>query len=153
MKKKIHNKESKGKNTKVKSQTTQSNKKNKELVVSSNKESKKKINLKKYFTKVNITYFILFLLDIILVIYSARKNIVNYVVISDQEVFVGKIRYLLLGRNYINLIIIGFFYIYTCLINRFFLQRKNTKKFLLWLFLILIILNLLLFFFFTKKVY
>ena len=112
-----------------------------------------KIDLKAICTKVNITYFILFLLDIILVIYLARQNIVNYVVVMDQEIFVSDTRYLLWGRNYINLLIIVFFYIYICLMNKFFLRRKNTKKFLIWLFIILVFLNALLFILFTKRVY
>ena len=146
-----------------KSQKTQVVKKNKESV--SLKEGKEnlnnkgvklvstKINFKELLTKNNITYFILFLLDVILVVYSARKNVVNYVVISEQEFFVSKTKYLLWGRNYINLFIIGFFYIYICLVNKFFLRRKNTKKFLVWLLAILVFLNGLLFFLFTKKVY
>lgn len=129
-------------------QTTQV-KKNRKKVVSENK----KIDLRKYFTKVNITYFILLLLDIILVVYSARRNIVNYVVVLDEEIFVSKTRYLLCGRNYVNLVIIVFFYIYICLINKFFLQKKNTKRFLFGLFIGLVILNLLLFALFTKRVY
>ena len=39
------------------------------------------------------------------------------------------------GRNYVNLVIIVFFYIYICLINKFFLQKKNTKRFLFGLFI------------------
>lgn len=117
------------------------------------KNNEKLDKICRFFTKVNVTYFILFLLDIILVIYSARKNIVNYVTVSDQDIFVSKTRYLFLGRNYINLIIISFFYLYTCLMNRFFLQRKNTKKFLGLLFIILVVLNLTLFFLFTKRIY
>lgn len=109
--------------------------------------------IKKLFTKVNITYIILFLCDIILVIYSARKNIVNYVMILDQDVFVSKTKYLLVGRNYINLFIIGFFYIYICLVNRFFLHRRNTKKFLISVFFLVVFFNIILFFLFTKRVY
>jgi len=129
-------------------QTTQLKKKNK-LVIN----DKKKIDFKKYLTKVNITYFMLFILDIILVIYFARKNVVNYVVISDVEIFVSKTRYLLWGRNYVNLIVIAFFYVYICLINKFFLHQKNTKKFLIWLLVILVVLNVLLFVLFTKRIY
>ena len=107
----------------------------------------------KYLTKVNVTYASLLLIDIILVIYLARQNIVNYVVISDIEVFVSKTKYLLWGRNYVNLIVIPFIYIYTCLINKFFLKRKNTKKYLILLLIGITILNCLLFIIFTKKVY
>lgn len=116
-------------------------------------EVPKRVDLKKYLTKGNITYFILAVLDIIFVIYMARKNVVNYVVILDEEIFVSKTKYLLFGRNYINLVIIAFFYIYTCLVTKFFLKKKITKKFLLWLFVILFVINILLFFIFTKKVY
>ena len=117
------------------------------------KENKKKRSWKNLFTKKNITFFILFLLDILLVIYSANKNIVNYVTISNQDIFVSKTKYLLWGRNYINIIITAFFYLYICLINRFFLNRKNTKKFLIWLLVILVLLNMVLFCIFTKRIY
>ena len=113
----------------------------------------KKFVLRKYLTKINITYFFVFLVDIIMVVLMARRNVVNYVSIFDEEIFVSKTRYLLFGRNYINLVIIAFFYIYTCLINKFFLKLKNSKKFLISLFIILVLVNMLLFFLFTKKVY
>lgn len=103
--------------------------------------------------KIYVTYFILFLLDIILVIYSARKNIVNYVNVINEDVIIGKTRYLFLGRNYINLIITCFFYLYFCLINRFLLKQKYNKKFLWWLLVVLIAVNFILFFIFTKRVY
>ena len=125
-------------------------KKKEKKLISSNKN---KINLRKYLTKVNITYFILLVIDAVLVVCLARKNIVNYVVISDEKFFVSKTRYLLWGRNYVNLIVIAFFYIYTCLINKFFLHRKNSKRFLIWLLFILILLNCMLFVLFTKRVY
>ena len=104
-------------------------------------------------TKVNITYFIFLLVDIVLVIYLARQNIVNYAVLLDEEIFVSKTRYLLWGRNYINVIVIAFFYIYGCILNKFFLKRKNSKKFLIRLLAILLVLNILLFIIFTKRVY
>ena len=115
--------------------------------------SNKKIDIKKYLTKVNITYFVFLLVDIVLVIYLARQNIVNYAVILDKEIFVSKTRYLLWGRNYVNVIVIAFFYIYGCLLNKFFLKRKLSKKFLVGLLAILLILNVLLFIIFTKRVY
>ena len=73
--------------------------------------------------------------------------------VLDQDIFVSKTSYLLFGRNYINLIITIFFYLYICLINRFFLKRKNTKRFLWWLLIGIIFLNLVLFFCFTRKIY
>lgn len=135
--------------TKNEVKTKKVNNKDKKVVTS----EKKRVDWKKIFTKVNITYAILLLLDIVLVIYLARKNIVNYVEVLGVEVFASKTRYLLWGRNYVNLVVIVFFYIYTCLINKFFLKRKNTKKFLILLLAILVILNVFLFVLFTKKIY
>jgi hypothetical protein len=140
-------KENSKKKSVVKDTKPKKNKKD-EIVVDNNK-----FDLKKYLTKDNITYFTLLLFDIVLVIYLARQNIVNYAVVMDEEIFVSKTKYLLWGRNYVNVIVIAFFYVYTCLVNKFFLKKKNTKKFLLWLFGILVIINVLLFVIFTKRVY
>ena len=38
---------------------------------------KEKFEIKKYLTKENIIYFLVALADIIIIIYSARKNIIN----------------------------------------------------------------------------
>lgn len=144
----VSNKEkNKSKKTSRKNQTTQVKKKK----IDNN--SKKKINIKKYLTKVNITYFVFLLVDIVLIIYLARQNVINYAVVLEKEIFVSKTRYLLWGRNYINIIAIAFFYIYGCFLNKFFLKRKLSKNFLVWLLAILLILNVLLFIIFTKKVY
>lgn len=121
-------------------------------------ERQKKTNknssvLKNKLTKKNLIYFILFLIDIILVIYVARKNVVNYVKISDQKIFVSDTKNLLVGRNYVTLVVTGFFYLYFCIIHCFFFHEKNTKKFLVISFFVLLILNCLLFFLFTKRVY
>lgn len=155
--KKVHMKDTDLKQKKNRSQAKKKNNSSKKVVAKQKSNAlnhNKKLDvIKKFATKANVAYFILFLLDIILVIYSARKNIVNYVTIGDQNIFVSKTRYLLLGRNYINLIITGFFYLYTCVINRFLLQKKITKNFLGWLLAVIVILNFLLFFLFTKRVY
>lgn len=130
--------------------------KNKVTKKNNNKNKDNKNNellFSKYFTKVNITYFVFFLIDIILVIYLARGNKVNYVLMLDEEIFLSKTKYLLWGRNYVNVIVTAFFYIYGCLLNKFYLKRKNTKKFLLWLLAILLIVNILLFIIFTKRIY
>lgn len=131
--------------------------KNKSSLKNKKEETNLKYNffkkIKKYLTRVNITYFVLAIIDIILVIYTARSNIVNYVVILDEEIFMSKTKYLLFGRNYVNLVIISFFYIYTLLVSKFYLKNKITLKFLGILFLIIFIINILLFYIFTKKVY
>ena len=93
-------------------------------------QGKKKVNKKKfdifkdkYLTKINITFFIFFLVDILLVIYLARQNVINYAILLDKEIFLSKTKYLLWGRNYVNVIVIVFFYVYGCLLNKFFLSK------------------------------
>lgn len=143
MKKTIDN-NSKTKNTQKKKTSSKQN---------NNNFSKYILKIKKYLTKQNITYFTILLFDIILTIYLARHNMVNYAIVLDEEIFISKTRYLLWGRNYINLITTTFFYIYLLIINKFFLHNKNTKKFLLYSLLIITILNLSIFIIFTKKIY
>ena len=119
-----------------------------------NTEKKKyKLFLSKILTKENIANFLIILFDIILVIYCAFKNKVNYVNIFNQKFFVGETKYLLFGRNYINLIIIGFFFGYFLLMNKFFLKKKITKKFMILSFICLVVINLVLFYIFSKRIY
>lgn len=121
--------------------------------IRTNRVEMKQSWLRKVFSKRNITYLVLLLLDISLVIYVARKNIVNYVEFGGYDLFVGEKKILFLGRNYINVIITVFFYAYFCMMNRFFLKQKNTKRFLFILFFGLVILNGVLFYLFVKRVY
>lgn len=111
------------------------------------------LNLRKRITKKNITYLFLSMADVFLIIYVARKNVVNYADFFGKSIFVGEKRNLFLGRNNISLIVTLFFYLYICLMNRFFLKQKNTKKFLIGLLLFLVILNGVLFYCFTTRVY
>ena len=104
-------------------------------------------------TKQNLVYAILVLVDIILIVYFARRNVVNYVEVIGEEIFISKTRYLLLGRNYIALIVTFFFYVYTLAVQRFFFQRKLTRKYLVGTFFFYLILNVILFYLFTKRIY
>lgn len=108
---------------------------------------------KKVFIKRNIIYFIILVFDIILVIYSARKNRVHYVEILGENIFIGETKTLLVGRNYITLIITVFFSCYVYALNHFFFKGKNTKKFVMGLFFFLLLLNAILFFVFTNRIY
>ena len=95
-------------------------------------KEKKKFNPKNILTKQNITYFILLILDIIIIIYSARHNYANYVSINQEKsIFVGDSKDLLFGKNYITLITTIFFFVYTLLLNKALFHKKNTKKFIL----------------------
>lgn len=118
--------------------------------VSKNKKSNDK---NKLFTKVNIIYLFVFLCDIILVIFCAMRNKVHYVTILHKDIFVGKTKYLIFGRNYVNLIITIFFYLYVLFINKFFLKKKNSLGLMIGLFIGVFVLNIILFFIFSKKIY
>ena len=118
---------------------------------------KSQINIKKrnrvMINKTNVTYFLIGICDIFLVLFCAFKNKVQYTVIFDESFLVGKTRDMIFGKNYINLIITFFFYVYLLLMNRFFLKRRNTKKFLVGSFFAFIIANFVLFYLCTKRVY
>ena len=121
--------------------------------------SKKKTNIKKnevkekkYLTKENIIYAIILLVDIFLVIYTARKNIVNYVTIENKRKYIGKKYILFFGRNYITLLITFIIYAYYIILNKIKLKKKHTKKHLIITLIGLFIFNCLLFYLFTKKV-
>ena len=103
--------------------------------------------------KVLMTYFFILLFDVILVIFCANKNKVNYAKFFDEDILMGKNHVLIWGRNYINAVITLFFYLYVLLMNRFFLHVKNSWFRIVIIFLFLLILNIILFFIFTKKVY
>lgn len=109
--------------------------------------------IKKRMTKKNVTYLFLGVIDVILIICVARKNVVNYADFLGKSIFVGDEKNLILGRNNISIVVTLFFYGYICLVNRFFLGQKNTKKFLVSLLFILVVLNGILFYCFTTRVY
>ena len=123
-----------------------------------NKKEKKlpKISnfLKSKITKKNIFYSILLILDIIIIIYSARNNYANYVSIDGSDpIFIGKTKDLLLGKNYITLITTAFFYIYTLLTNKILFHQKNNRNSIIGLLIFLLLINITIFFIFTKRIY
>ena len=123
-------------------------KKEKKSTVKNNKQEN--INYK----KVIIIYSILLLIDIIMTIYFAKHNYVNYVsLLGNERILVSKTRKLLFGRNYITIIISLFFYIYTLLCNKYILQIKNNKKLIISTIIFYLILNISLFYIFTQKIY
>lgn len=114
----------------------------------------KKDKKNKYFLKKqNLVYIFLILIDIFIIIYCARKNVVNYVEVLGHEVFVGDTKNLLFGRNYITLVVSLFFYVYTLSLQKIFFRKKLSKKYLITLFLFYLVLNIFLFYIFTKRVY
>lgn len=127
--------------------------KNTKKIDNSVKNKKKFFSKIKFINKTSVVYFLILLFDILLVIFCAMKNKVHYIHMFDEKIFVGNTKDLLIGRNYVNLIIITFFWIYTLLLNRFFLKRKNSAKFIIGVLLFLIILNFSLFYIFVEKIY
>ena len=122
--------------------------------VSKKKTNKKeKLNLKKYITKQNIIYLIIAISDIFLIIYSARKNMINYVKIENKKMYLGAKTNLIFGRNYISLVTTLVVYIYTLLINKVYFKKKtNIKNYIIFLILLLLS-NCLIFYIFTNRVY
>ena len=95
----------------------------------------------------------LLVLDLGLIIYTARGNIVNIVNINGRDMYVGEFKNLLFGRNYVSLVITLFIYLYFMVVDKFFLKNKfNIKKYLLVL-ICLILFNILLFYLFVNRVY
>lgn len=122
--------------------------------VSKKKTNKKqKLNLKKYITKQNIIYLIIAISDIFLIIYSARRNMINYVKIENKKMYLGAKTNLIFGRNYISLVTTLVVYIYTLLINKVYFKKKiNIKNYIIFLILLLLA-NCLIFYIFTNRVY
>ncbi len=122
--------------------------------VSKKKTNKKqKLNLKKYITKQNIIYLIIAISDIFLIIYSARRNMINYVKIENKKMYLGAKTNLIFGRNYISLVTTLAVYIYTLLINKVYFKKKiNIKNYIIFLILLLLS-NCLIFYIFTNRVY
>ncbi len=122
--------------------------------VSKKKTNKKqKLNLKKYITKQNIIYLIIAISDIFLIIYSARRNMINYVKIENKKMYLGAKTNLIFGRNYISLVTTLAVYIYTLLINKVYFKKKlNILIYIIFLILLLLS-NCLIFYIFTNRVY
>lgn len=115
------------------------------------KENNKFVSLLK--NKMFIVYIILLVLDLGLIIYAARGNVVNIVNINGRDMYVGEFKNLLFGRNYVSLVITLFIYLYFMVVDKFFLKNKfNIKKYLLVL-ICLILFNILMFYLFVNRVY
>lgn len=101
----------------------------------------------------NLVLIGLVLVDIILIIWAARKNIANYVLLNGENIYVGNTRNLLFGRNYITLVITAFIYGYGVIINSILLKNKVKIRYLLLMLVIILVINIILFYIFTNRVY
>ena len=101
-----------------------------------------------------LIYVILVLIDITLIIYSAKRNYINYVTLKGLgNISFGTTKDLLFGKNYITLIITFFFFTYILLCNKLLFDKKNTKIRTILTLIGLLILNIILFYIFTKRIY
>ena len=134
------------KNTKTVSKKSVGKKDNKNI------NNKKEI-LKKVLTKQNIIYFIILILDISILVYAARHNIINYTTLEGKTQYLGNKRNLFFGRNFITLLETFVVYLYFMLLNKFYFHKQLTKKYLVLSFVLLLFINCLVFYLFTIKVY
>lgn len=121
--------------------------------ISKNSNSKWKKIIEVFFKNKYYIYVILVIVNILFTIYMASKNNINYVNLIGEDILMSKNTYLYFGRNYINLIIIGFFSLYTVVMRKFLIKKKINLKIILFTILFYFILDVILFCLFTNKVY
>ena len=117
------------------------------------KQLEKKKSFKDFIKNKNYIYLFLLLINIVFTIYIAKKNSVHYVKILDNDVLISNDKFLFWGRSYINLLIIGFFSLYTILIRRFLLKKKITFKSSILIILLYFVLDVILFYLFIKRIF
>ena len=111
-------------------------------------KTKSKNNVLKKLSLPQAFYIILSIIDVIkfFILYNTKIN-------KKETFFVGDVKDLLFGKNYISLIVTIFFFTYTLLLNKFLFHKKNTKLGILKLFLLIFLINTTLFFLFTERIY
>lgn len=117
------------------------------------KKLEKKKSVKDFIKNKNYIYLFLLLINIVFTIYIAKKNSVHYVKVLDNDVLISNDKLLFWGRSYINLLIIGFFSLYTILIRRFLLKKKITFKSSILIILLYFVLDVVLFYLFIKRIF
>ena len=113
----------------------------------------KKKSFKNFIKNKNYIYIFLILINIVFTIYIAKKNSVHYVKVLNNDVLISNDKLLFLGRGYINLLIIGFFSLYTILIDKFLLKKKITFKSSIFIILLYSILDVVLFYLFINRIF
>lgn len=113
----------------------------------------KKKSFKNFMKNKNYIYIFLILINIVFTIYIAKKNSVHYVKVLNNDVLISNDKLLFLGRGYINLLIIGFFSLYTILIDKFLLKKKITFKSSILIILLYSILDVVLFYLFINRIF
>lgn len=113
----------------------------------------KRKNLKKFIENKDYIYLFLLLINVVFTVFIAKKNSVHYVKVLGNSVLVSSEKFLFLGRGYINLLIIGFFSLYTILIRKLLLKKKITFKSSALIIALYFVIDILLFYLFVKRIF
>ena len=100
-----------------------------------------------------LIYMFLVIVDVVMVVFMSRNNVVHLVRLNGKQIILGSTKYLLFGRNYVNLVIISFFSIYTIILQRFLFKKRIIWNYVIFTVLFYFLLNIILFYCFTKRVY
>lgn len=118
-----------------------------------NTTNSKRKNLKKFIENKDYIYLFLLLINVVFTVFIAKKNSVHYVKVLGNSVLVSNEKFLFLGRGYINLLIIGFFSLYTILIRKLLLKKKITFKSSVLIIALYFVVDILLFYLFVKRIF
>lgn len=113
----------------------------------------KRKNLKKFIENKDYIYLFLLLINVVFTVFIAKKNSVHYVKVLGNSLLVSNEKFLFLGRGYINLLIIGFFSLYTILIRKLLLKKKITFKSSALIIALYFVVDILLFYLFVKRIF
>lgn len=113
----------------------------------------KRKNLKKFIENKDYIYLFLLLINVVFTAFIAKKNSVHYVKVLGNSVLVSNEKFLFLGRGYINLLIIGFFSLYTILIRKLLFKKKITFKSSALIIALYFVVDILLFYLFVKRIF
>ena len=132
------------------------NKANIHKTVDKAKKNKNSVDskLSKIISRRNVVYLLILVADLSIIIYAARRNIINYVEVSKNKYsYFGDSSNIYFGRNYITLVTTLVVYIYLLILNKFYYKIKIDIKYLVLSFIILFFINIIMFYLFTIKVY
>ena len=145
---KVKNSDKKSKNSNIK----KVNKVKKNDNIEINNKKKDFLKYKRYDRNDIISLFML-LCDVAVVIFCALKNKVQYVNIMDRDILIGETRDMLLGKNYVVIIITLFFFVYYLWMNRLIFKKSINLKRMALVLMLLFFINCMFFYVFTVRIY
>ena len=100
-----------------------------------------------------ITFFLVYIIDIILIIFCAKNYNIHYITFMNKKIRYANYKTILIGKNYETLIVTAFTYIYILLLKKIALKKQNKIIKSILLLLVLTINNMIVFYLFTNKIY